>query len=52
MDVDRISVGRKGHSAKIYLTKTFENFNKINIKFAQRFYKILQNFTEIKFMKI
>ena len=27
----------KGYSAKIYLTKTFENFKKINIKFAQRF---------------
>ena len=52
MDVARISVGRKGHSAKIYLTKTFENFLKINIKFSQRFLKILQNFSEIKFMKI
>ena len=37
MDVGRISVGEKGHSAKIYLTKSFENFLKINIKFAQRF---------------
>ena len=35
MDVARISVGGKGHSAKIYLTNTFENF--YNIKFAQRF---------------
>ena len=48
MDVARISVGGKGHLAKIYLTKTFENFLKINIKFAQRF----KNFSEIKFMKI
>ena len=28
MDVARISVGGKRHSAKIYLTKTFENFLK------------------------
>ena len=52
MDVARISVGGKGHSAKIYLTETFKNFLKINIKFAQRFKKILQNFSDIKFMKI
>ena len=37
MDVTRISVGGKGHSAKIYLRKTFENLKQINIKFAQRF---------------
>ena len=37
MDVARISVGSKGHSAKNYLTKPFENFKNINIKFAQRF---------------
>ena len=40
MDVARISVG-EGHSAKIYLTKTLENFYKINIKFSQRFKKFL-----------
>ena len=28
MDVARISGGGKGHSAKIYLTKTFENIKK------------------------
>ena len=44
MDVARISVGRKGHSAKIYLTKTFENFKKINIKFAQIFYNFYRIF--------
>ena len=29
MDVARISVGGKGHSAKIYLTETFETFKKL-----------------------
>ena len=37
MDVSRNSVEWKGHLAKDYFTKTFENFLKINIKFAQRF---------------
>ena len=51
MDVARISFGGEGHSAKINLTKTFEKFKIINMKFAQNL-KILQNFSEIKFMKI
>ena len=37
MDVARISVGGKGHSAKIYLRETFKNLKKNNIKFAKRF---------------
>ena len=52
MDNARISVGGKEHSAKIYLTKTFDNFKKIEVKYAQRFKKILSNFSEIKFIKI
>ena len=52
MDVARISIGGKGHSAKIYLTKTFIIFKKINIKSRTKILKILQNFSEIKFMKI
>ena len=42
MDFAKISVGGKGHSAKIYLTKTFENLKKINIKFVHNF----KNFTK------
>ena len=41
MNVARISVARKRHSAKIYFTKTFENFKKINIKSHKHF----KNFT-------
>ena len=37
MNVARISVASKRHAAKIYITKTFENLKKINIKFAQKF---------------
>ena len=45
MEVARISVGGKGHSAKIYLTKTFENFKKLiknSHKDFENFYKIFQ----------
>ena len=50
--VAKISV-LKRHSARMYSSKTFEKkFEKFIKQFAQKFLKILQNFSKIKFNRI